>query len=384
MKVILANKLARENSRPAARLRSWTSLRGALAVLSVLMASAPLLPGADFPVGVGRPAPAFEVGRWLKGKPIDRFAPDQVYVIETWASWCAPCARAIPHLTELQRRYAGRAAFVGVDIWEQDGMVADRFVAQKGDQMDYAVVQDAVPPGATFFEGKFAKGWVEAAGKYSVGVPLTFVIDRSGRIAWIGHPMDLDDPLDRIITGRWDLDAAAGRYDEEMKETAKSEPFKMAYYASARRNDWRGEAEACESLLRLDPERFAEWAGRKYAAFALDGKRPDLALRFAREALDKDSAGRPRVLAELARAIARSGKYAPDSPELELAGKAADRALSLAGEDNSLAMGAAARVLFAKGDKDGAIALQRRAVDCAKTKEERADMQELLDFMLKK
>ena len=108
-----------------------------------------------------------------------------------------------------------------------------------------------------------------------------------------------------------------------------------------------------------------------------------MALDFAREAVGKRFATKPHVLVELARAIVRTAKYAPDSPELTLASKAADRARSLAGEDNAFATAAVARVLFAKGEKGRAIKLQRSALERAKTKDEKADMQTLLDFMLK-
>jgi hypothetical protein len=39
--------------------------------------------------------------------------------------------------------------------------------------MDYAIAQDLVPEGRTFYEGKFAKTWIEGAGKYSVGARLS-------------------------------------------------------------------------------------------------------------------------------------------------------------------------------------------------------------------
>ena len=37
----------------------------------------------------------------------------------------------------------------------------------------------------------------------SVGIPTSFVVDRDGRIAFVGFPTQLDDVLPKILTGSW-------------------------------------------------------------------------------------------------------------------------------------------------------------------------------------
>ncbi len=336
---------------------------------------------SDFNVGVGKPAPRLQVGRWLKGEPVNQFVKGRFYIVESWATWCEPCLKSIPHLSALQKKYEKNLSVIGIDVWEEDSSLARPFVAKQGDKMDYAVAQDLVPPGQTFFEAQFAKEWIEGAGKYSVGIPLAFIVNDQGFIAWIGHPNQLDEPLEQITSGAWDLAAATATYDAEMKESSKSEPYKVSYYNCARRGDNNGAASACDSLLQLDSDKFYDWAGKEYSVFYSDAKQPRRAADFAQNAIKKKFYSNPRLLANLARTIARLG-VSKDSTELNMAEEAANRACQLVEYKKAFAVGALARVLFAKGDKEKALALQKNAVALAEGMDEKEDMQSLLSFML--
>lgn len=336
---------------------------------------------SDFTVGVGKRAPRLVVGKWLKGSPVTDFAPGHVYIIESWATWCGPCLKSIPHLTALQKKYDSGVSVIGVDVWEEDSSLAEPFVANHDEEMDYDVAQDLVPAGKTFFDGRFAKEWIEGAGKYSVGIPLAFIVNGQGIIAWIGHPAELDEPLDEILAGTWDLTVATAKYDKEMKEASKSEPYKVAYYDCSRKRDNEGAASACESLLRLDADKFYDWAGREYSVIYADAKQPKQAREFAKDAIGVKYRSNPRLLASLARTIARLSEN-KNSTELDLAETAANRACELTDTKKAFAVGALARVLFAKGEKMKAIGLQKEAVKLAEGSDDKDDMQSLLDFML--
>src|SRR5262245_13836420 len=124
-------------------------------ILSVLLSAAlgssaqamqpPPSAARPFALMVGDPAPVLSVARWIQGNPVARFEPGRAYVVEFWATWCGPCVRGIPHLTELQARFAGKVDVIGVDVWEPDLAKVEPFVRDMGERMAYSVAVDDVP-----------------------------------------------------------------------------------------------------------------------------------------------------------------------------------------------------------------------------------------------
>jgi len=151
---------------------------------------------------IGDAAPALRLAEFIKGEAFDSFAPQTVYVMEFWATWCDPCKRAIPHMTALQRRYP-EAVVLGIAVaWKSVDEVRD-FVAAQGDAMDYRVALDL--PVVEIKRNWTRTAWCDAA--YQVGIPTSFIVDQFGRVAWMGHPTELDAPLEAVLGNKFDLSA---------------------------------------------------------------------------------------------------------------------------------------------------------------------------------
>jgi len=162
---------------------------------------------------IGDPAPELKV-TWLKGTPVETIANDKIYVVEFWATWCGPCKAAMPHISELAKQYEGIVTFIGVDVWEkgfQDKPYETffpslkEFVDSMGDKMAYNVAMDNN-------DLYMAKNWMTASGQG--GIPATFLI-KDGRIIWIGHPIKLDNVLEEVIAGSYDMESNAKKFNEE-------------------------------------------------------------------------------------------------------------------------------------------------------------------------
>jgi thiol-disulfide isomerase/thioredoxin len=172
---------------------------------------------------IGDPAPALEVMTWIKGRPVTRFEPGQVYVVEFWATWCPPCLRMMPRLSALQEKYSGRLTVVGVDARETertDGSVeyVKSFVERKGDNMAYTVAMDDPVKHPVF------DTWMGGGGSY--GIPTTFVVDKVGRLVWVGHPLgeaeqEFNSVIEQALNGTSDLVAARSAQERVNRETAK-------------------------------------------------------------------------------------------------------------------------------------------------------------------
>ena len=105
----------------------------------------------------------------------------------------------MPHLSEMQARYAEHGVTViGSTKPDQANTLeaVKTMTAEMGDRMAYTVGFDG--DGATY------KGYMDAAGQG--GIPTSFLVDREGRVAFIGHPSTMDLPLARVVAGTWDLE----------------------------------------------------------------------------------------------------------------------------------------------------------------------------------
>lgn len=169
-------------------------------------------------LNIGDPAPKLTVSKWVKGEPVTQLEPGKIYVVEFWATWCGPCIKAIPHVTEMQAKYRDKGVvMIGTSIWERDAAQAkvEPFVAKMAEKMEYRVAMDDRSDGG---KGVMAADWMAAAERD--GIPCTFIIDRSGIVAWIGHPMKMEKALTQIIDGTFDV-AAQRKRDEIAQEGNK-------------------------------------------------------------------------------------------------------------------------------------------------------------------
>lgn len=157
-------------------------------------------------LGIGDPAPALQVSEWIQGEPVTEFARDKVYLIEFWATWCGPCVQSIPHLNKIATAYDGKGLVViGQNISERDESKVKPFVEKMGDQMTYRVALDDK---SRMEKGAMATTWLKASG--AGGIPTAFLVGRDGRVAWIGHPMGLDDSvIEQVLAGTFDVEQAA-------------------------------------------------------------------------------------------------------------------------------------------------------------------------------
>lgn len=148
---------------------------------------------AAVPTKLGDAASPLAGLTWVKGSPVT-ITPGKVYVVEFWATWCPPCRRSIPHLTELQEKHADNVVIVGITN-EEIGVVKP-FVEEKGDEMDYHVAVDTADKAINDYMLAFNRNTI----------PTAFVVDTEGKIVWVGNPLeDLDTVLDQVVAGTYTI-----------------------------------------------------------------------------------------------------------------------------------------------------------------------------------
>lgn len=186
---------------------------------------------------IGDPAPAFAPEGWVKGNPIPELAKGKTYVVEFWATWCGPCIASMPHLSDMADKMKGKAEFISVNTWDRNqegektakhaGHVArvSKFVSENASKMRYNIALDDE-------KDTIANTWMAAAGRN--GIPCAFIVNGQGKIAWIGHPMQMEKPLEEITSGAYDIAAAKAKYDAETAAAkAQAEASRKAQAAVA-------------------------------------------------------------------------------------------------------------------------------------------------------
>jgi thiol-disulfide isomerase/thioredoxin len=340
---------------------------------------------ADASLAIGSKAPAVEVARWVKGTPVKQFEKGKVYVVEFWATWCGPCKVSIPHLTELAKKYAGKVTFTGVSVWEKNaplgtyknyGDKVDAFAKEWGDKMAYNVAWDGD-------NGSMAENWMKAAGQN--GIPTAFVIDQTGTVAWIGHPMaNLDEVLGQVLDGTYDMKAELARQDKaRADEAARAEKMKPLSDALRAKNFPQAVAEM-DKLFASDPE--AEMMYGMTKLNALFQYNAASANKYAMELANgvyKDNANALNSMAWMMVDDAAPVKGA----DVKTAIKIAEMSISKTGANEQMALAYALDTLafcyFKDGQVDKAIATQEKALKTANQVQgfDAATLKEMTDRM---
>lgn len=314
---------------------------------------------------VGDKAPALAVEKWLKGKPVESFEKGKIYVVECWATWCGFCVESIPQLSELQAEYK-QVTIVGVNIWEDKrgngDMLAkvEKFVKEKGEEMVYAVAFDGAAKAVT-------KAYMEASGSSSI--PTAFVVDKDGKLAWIGHPMNLDFILEEIVAGKFDPKVGSPKLEKYKK-------MEDAVYKSLAETP--KEALAAFSKLEAEfPKQVARQPELKETVLLAAGEQ-EKAYKLIGERVEKMIAKKNGLgLNEIAWTIV-DPEGNVTKKDLDLALRAATKAAEFTDHKDPAVLDTLGLVLFLRGDVDKAVETQTKAVELA-PEGLKAELQERLD-----
>jgi thiol-disulfide isomerase/thioredoxin len=319
-------------------------------------------------LGVGDAAPPLKnVTAWLNGAEPKTFEKDKVYVLEFWATWCGPCIGAMPHLSELAKENAAKGLVViGLTNKDDRGNNKDsvtKFVEKnKGDTLGYVV---------GYSDGKEVNdAYMEAAGQD--GIPCSFVVGKGGKVEYIGHPMNLDEVLPKVLDGTWkgkaDADAMEAREKELEKVFEEKTPDKMLekltafaakYPEKAKQDDVKG----MQLGLYMELKKF-------------DDAKP-IAEGFI-AASDKKKKSEPAMYA-IAFADRRTN---PDKKHFDVGVKALETALKYDEKNLQLLLAAVDVYTFA-GDKDKAAAYGKKAIEAAPNDQLRKEVEKAVEEIKK-
>ena len=244
------------------------------------------------PQAIGDPATALLVDRWLNGNPATTFAPDTVYVVEFFASWCQPCRKSVPELDAIARRYAVRGLkVIGLAGAEQGGPEAIvKFLSNR--HLSFSV---AYRRSADMYER-----WVRAA--RGSGLPWVFVVDRQGRLAWWGQPFynEFEPLLESVLNNRHSIGAERNRRAARVAKDRQGWKLRLEADQALSRGDWEQASLILGRVVELDPQRYWWEVVERIGLVGNKMGRPAQARLLATKAIRSSSWNNPHALVEIA------------------------------------------------------------------------------------
>lgn len=196
-------------------------------------------------------APAIQAQNWIGGEPLANCQPGKVYVLEFFSTTCGFCVGPMLNLIQLQEKYRDRGLEVVGVAAEERAATADEaqanleaWLTEKVPRLNFRVGIDCT--------GEMKKLWKEAS--FSFGLPCSFVVDRDSRIAFIGHPTELDDVLPKVLDGSWRSSDQAKAADRKRIAKGREDVFLSKISAAVKLKDWKTALSAIEEGIALLPD----------------------------------------------------------------------------------------------------------------------------------
>jgi thiol-disulfide isomerase/thioredoxin len=331
-----------------------------LLVLAALLGF--VIPGAaqdkekDAKLKVGDKAPPVKATKWLQGAEVKEFAEGKTYVMEFWATWCGPCIVMMPHMGELQAQYKSKGVtFIGFSAKDPSNTLekVQAFVEKRGPALGYTFAYAA--------DRETSDAWMKAAGQS--GIPCCFVVDKAGKIAYIGHPMLLDVVLPKVVAGKWT--------EADLEGLKAIEKEVDAVFNATRETDPNVFLNKLAAFEKAHPELAAiPYFNGPRINMMLKAKRTDEAKKAAEHLVAKGVKTGDHTVLMLVSSVMRSPNAGGDKDLLVLSLKAAEAALKLAGDKDVFAVLNVAQAHFANGDRAKAKEFGAKAVAAAEKESE--------------
>lgn len=228
-------------------------------IVIVMTVVAPLaLIAQERQLEIGEKAPPLAVAEWLHGEPVAAFESGMLYLIEFTHLACKPCREAIPHLTDLQTKYAGKLQVVSIYTYyprdkRSESAYRDDILALKqlmGNRMEYAMALDTRDRSVNLSWGGIP------------AFPVMCLVDGDGRLVWQGTG-DFA-ALDYVVRQLMDGGVQAGELQR------RQQLFEEAYLDNIHNQDKLPLAETlahADSLIAAFPERLNFGLHLKFYAY---------------------------------------------------------------------------------------------------------------------
>lgn len=155
-----------------------------------------------------------------EGKETIEHKEGQVILYDLWATWCPPCQAPMQHnqdmLSKNKDKWGDNVRIVGLSIDDSTATIKSHVENKKWTAIEhYHVDNGTCTASATYGSG---------------GVPHVFLVDKSGKIVFMGHPSSrkLEEDIDNLLDGKTLTGEGTGPSDEpEAEGSKKTDPAEV-------------------------------------------------------------------------------------------------------------------------------------------------------------
>lgn len=180
----------------------------------------------------GDQAPPLKVATWLKNGPVSLEAGKghTIYVLEFWTTWFAPCIKALPYLSHIQKTFKNRGVVV-VGIINEPRDKVEEFLKFNEKMINYSIGLDD--------KGATSKLYTEGINV----IPVVYIVGKDGKIKWRGDIYDLERVLNSILKGQFNL-----------KTQNKVSQLQVEMQTALQTNKREKAIQLAEKILAIDPK----------------------------------------------------------------------------------------------------------------------------------
>ncbi len=153
-------------------------------------------------VELAEDAPELTPSEWLKGEALSlaQCKGKKSVVVIFYDSYHPLSRPMFQRMNDLAREYADAVQFVAVSVESPENVKSSELFPQ----ISFHVATDS---------GDFAKSYLGDREQPQ----MAFLVDPAGKVAWIGSPLVLAEPLEQVVTGDYDLNQVAAPVEDREK-----------------------------------------------------------------------------------------------------------------------------------------------------------------------
>jgi len=314
-------------------------------------------------------------------KPVTEFEKDKVYVVEFWATWCGPCIASMPHLAELQNKYRGNGVQI-ISVSDESLDEVKDLLGKKNDELGKTFAEITAPYSLTTDPDRSVyDDYMTAA--MQEGIPTAFLVGKTGIVEWIGHPVELDEPLAAVVAGNWDREA----FKKEMvaQQNMQENMQRLSMLASAGKFAEAIELVEAQVKVATTDASKKQWVEIKHSLKLSGGLLDDESIAFFRKQVESLK-GDPYGLARFSFNVYGQAQQGVDvKPLLGFVMEAVDAATkNVDPQMKPLMFNTLAMLASEAGDLKKAIAAQQAAVDGTDDERQKKRLMIMLDELKQK